>query len=440
MYRLAEKQSLEIYQTSCEDDFNMDSIIADRFHFENFGVPRYYSEEELVYANNVGNKINREMPKVRKRLRKKKADLQHRKTFKDVKNNILKKISHDFIVDNKVLQLIHLRHQYYGFSEGFEFDKISFTRFWDMTENDDEYGEGILCRGTHKLLDPLVDGVDIRLNSAVIRVDWSDPDATNEISITTSCGDTIYATNVISTVSLGVLKYGNIRFQPPLPALVVDSINRCEMGLLDIVVLRFDTVFWPQDKTLFAACPPIPADDNVNMQNNNQFSSASTTSTQCTHPRNDLFSHFYNLTLFRSQFDANTPLLMAEVSGDKARIIECMSHEEIADAAVETLKIIFGSALSERPVGCVVHKWGTDEFAYGSWNNYVIGVSPQCIQNLCEPLCSCNTNSLFSSHHLSKTCLQFAGEGTSMLKMGTLQGAYESGERAARHILKHHNR
>ena len=129
---------------------------------------------------------------------------------------------------------------------------------------------------------------------------------------------------------------------------------------------------------------------------------------------------------------------MCEISGEKAKIIETMSPSEIAEAAAKTLQIIFGPAVVESPVGCAVHKWGQDEFTFGSYFNYTVGVSPEHIRAMNRPMCAHVRQICSRTCSRKHSCLQFAGEGCNGAKIATLQGAYESGMKSALHIINCH--
>ena len=75
-------------------------------------------------------------------------------------------------------------------------------------------------------------GIDVRLNTKVVKVDASRAD---RITLTTAAGGTFTARRVIVTVPLGVLQHKVITFVPPLPAANQNAINSLGMGLLSKV-------------------------------------------------------------------------------------------------------------------------------------------------------------------------------------------------------------
>lgn len=97
-------------------------------------------------------------------------------------------------------------------------------------------------------------------------------------------------------------------------------------------------------------------------------------------------------------------------------------REEIARRALETLARWFGTsaaALESQLDGYDVADWGADPFARGGYMWVPVGQRAA-------------TAALAASHG----ALHFAGEATHAGDAGTVHGAVESGERAAREILR----
>ena len=96
-----------------------------------------------------------------------------------------------------------------------------------------------------QVLETLVDGYDVTLGTIVDRVQVTDE------AVKVRAGEAEFgAEAVLVSVPLGVLKSGNIAFDPPLSESRQGAINRLGMGLLDKVYLRFEDVFWDSDVDL----------------------------------------------------------------------------------------------------------------------------------------------------------------------------------------------
>jgi lysine-specific histone demethylase 1 len=129
-------------------------------------------------------------------------------------------------------------------------------------------GYGQLARGLASTPTPL----DIRFKQCIDKVSYGRlPDrATPEveegpITITCTNGQTIHADRVVMTVSLGVLKAGNIKFEPELRGPKREAISRLGFGLLNKVVLVYDRPFWDTQAD-FIGCLRTPRAGDLSVQ------------------------------------------------------------------------------------------------------------------------------------------------------------------------------
>lgn len=121
-----------------------------------------------------------------------------------------------------------------------------------FSEGEDIEGEDVIFPGGYKqVLEILIDGYEVRLGTVVDRVEVTDQAVKVRAS---DAGFTADA--VLVTVPLGVLKSGNIAFDPPLSQSRQGAIERLGMGLLDKVYLRFGEVFWDADVDLIGYLGP----------------------------------------------------------------------------------------------------------------------------------------------------------------------------------------
>ncbi len=118
----------------------------------------------------------------------------------------------------------------------------------DSIDEGEEYagGDEIVPGGFRQLLTPLLSGFEVRTATPVTSVAH---DASGVV-VTTATGEAIAADRVLVTVPLGVLQAGSIVFDPPLPDSKQHAIDRLGMGVLEKVVLRFDTPFWDDSDLL----------------------------------------------------------------------------------------------------------------------------------------------------------------------------------------------
>ena len=113
------------------------------------------------------------------------------------------------------------------------------------------YGDSVFTDGAGTLIERLGDGLDVRLNQVVRRIDH------RQSPVRISTDDvTFEADAVVVTLPLGVLKTDAVAFDPPLPESKQQAIARLGMGSLTKVVLSFDVAFWPTSQYAFGHLSP----------------------------------------------------------------------------------------------------------------------------------------------------------------------------------------
>ena len=95
------------------------------------------------------------------------------------------------------------------------------------------------------LVDTALDGVDVRPSSVVVEIGYDD----DGVGLRLGTGESLQVDRVVVTVSVGVLKSGDIRFSPALPIETVTAIDAIGMGSAEVVWVRFDEPFWSTDAT-----------------------------------------------------------------------------------------------------------------------------------------------------------------------------------------------
>ena len=128
---------------------------------------------------------------------------------------------------------------------------------------------------------------------------------------------------------------------------------------------------------------------------------------------------------FWTQAPIEAPLLTAWAGGPMAERLVAAGEDAIAHAAVLSLSDVLGiprAAIEAELVSIFRHDWSSDPFALGAYSFSLVG-GASAPKKLGAPI----ANTLF-----------FAGEATAPPpRNGTVHGAIESGERAARELLAH---
>ena len=267
---------------------------------------------------------------------------------------------------------------YLEFDTGGDISELSSLDFYD----DEAYGGNdlIITNGFDTLAEFLTDGLDIRLNTAVREIDYTD----GSVQIITELED-FEADFVLLTVPLGVLKADVITFTPPLAGGVQEAITNLKMGSVNKFLCVWDTPFWDTDLHYIGF----------------------------TSEEKGKFSYFINIRKY-----SNTNALMAFSFGEYSKQTEQMDEAEIINDIMTNLRTIYGQDTPD-PTSFLRTKWFSNPYTYGSYSFATAGVRSSEFTKFEAPVDS----KLF-----------FAGEHTSRDYRGTVHGAYLSGIRAAGQI------
>jgi monoamine oxidase len=432
IYRMTQKMGISLCEMHCSDkEIDPQSIIGEHSEFSGDAPTRLYSRDEFNDAATLCEQLWNEAWNVFKKLKKGKAAVRNAMTLTEGLERALQRLEASAgPINDKVKQLIAWRIELESLSNAEDLDKLSFAS-WCNGEDEDEFGEALVVGGISQVLPPLMEGASILLDCPVRELQWDPIDTTEPMSVITDKG-VLRAHNVIVTAPLGCLKAGAISFQPALPALQQNAIDTLHMGLLEVVVLRFERVFWPAHSRSYGVPPSSECDWT---QPGPAMSSAC--GEERTFSPDNLFYSFIPLNISRPD---SCPLLMAYASGSRAWQLESMSDVEIASCAYASLRLIFGDAVPA-PIGCAMHRWGNDPYSRGAYSALAVGVSKDTMKDFATPMHRakpsgvCNGLVSEALGGFTNRSLQFAGEATEFELIGLLQGAYTSGMRAAQHII-----
>jgi monoamine oxidase len=238
----------------------------------------------------------------------------------------------------------------------------------------------IACRqGLGTLITKLGGDLPLALSTPANRVSWSGRDVTVE----TPAGK-IAARAAIITVSSNVLAAGNIKFTPDIPKRQLDAASKLSLGSYDRIALQL------------AGNPLGLSRDDVVIE-------------QSTSTRTALL--FANI--------GGSSLCCLDVAGSFGRDLSEQGEAAMAAFAVEWLTKLFGSDIAASIKKTSATRWGAAPFILGAMSSAGPGAQPSR-KILTEPI-----GSLF-----------LAGEATHETLWGTVDGAWESGERAADAALR----
>ena len=243
-----------------------------------------------------------------------------------------------------------------------------------------ERDAAIACRqGLGTLVAKLGEQIPVALSMPASRISWSGRDVTVE----TPAGK-IAAHAAIVTVSSNVLTAGNIKFTPDIPKRQLDAAARLSLGSYDRIALQL-----PGNPL------GLGRDDIIIEQ-------SSSTRTAL------LFANM-----------GSSSLCSIDVAGSFGRDLAAQGEQAMAAFAVEWLTKLFGSEAASAVKKTSVTRWNAAPFVLGAMSSAAPGSQPSR-KILTEPI----------------GCMFFAGEATHETLWGTVDGAWESGERAAEAALR----
>ena len=239
-------------------------------------------------------------------------------------------------------------------------------------------------------------GATFQLNTIVTSIHWQ----REQLEVMTSERRAYRATAGVITLPLGVLQAGpegGIQFVPDLPASKQSAIQQLAVGNVIKINLIFRERFWEDMKHWDRDGDAV------------SFKDAG-------------FFHYPDAPIptWWTQLPIRAPLLVGWAGGLRA---DCLRSEgALLDQAIHSLSLIFNIPTAEvhhQLEASHIHDWHDDPFSRGAYS-YVPVNSLQAQQVLAQPL----DNKLF-----------FAGEATCTGHVGTVHGAIQSGQRAAKEIL-----
>ena len=238
----------------------------------------------------------------------------------------------------------------------------------------------IACRqGLGTLIAKLGEQVPLSLSTPASRISWSKRD----VSVETPAGK-ITARAAVITVSSNVLAAGNIKFAPDIPKRMLDAASKLSLGSYDRIALQMP------------GNPLGLARDDVIIEQSNSTKTA---------------------LMYANIGDSS--LCSIDVGGSFGRDLSAQGEAAMVAFAVEWLTKLFGSDAAAAVKKSSATHWNAAPFALGAMS--AAGPGGQSSRKvLSEPIGS----------------MYLAGEATHETLWGTVDGAWESGERAAEAALR----
>ncbi len=236
----------------------------------------------------------------------------------------------------------------------------------------------IVKEGLGKLVSKLNNNFPIMLNASVSEIDCSN----KKVEVTTTAGK-IRAKYCICTVSIGVLKNEKIKFCPPLSLRKQQAINDLKMGLLIKVPLLFDG-------------------NRLGLGENNRV--------EYNLPSEEIGNGCYFLA-----WPTGHDYLMGFIGGSFGWDLYARGQDTVVEYAMEKLTFMLGSKTRNHFIKGFASDWAENTLTLGSYSAARPGHG--------------GTRQILSEIEFGK--LLFAGEATEDKIYGLVNGAFESGKKAA---------
>ncbi|MFL6815137.1 MAG: flavin monoamine oxidase family protein [Bradyrhizobium sp.] len=238
----------------------------------------------------------------------------------------------------------------------------------------------VACRqGLGTLVTKLGEQIPVSLSTPASRVSWSN----REVAVETPAGK-IAARAAIITVSTNVLNAGDIKFTPDIPKRQLEAVARLSLGSYDHIALQLP------------GNPLGLGRADIFIEQSNSIRTAL------------LFAKI-----------AGSSLCSIDVAGSFGRDLSAQGEKAMVGFAVEWMTKLFGSEAGAAIKKSSATRWNSAPFALGAMSSAAPGGQPSR-KILSEPV----------------GCMFLAGEATHETLWGTVDGAWESGERAADAALR----
>ncbi|MEM7344377.1 MAG: FAD-dependent oxidoreductase [Chloroflexota bacterium] len=254
----------------------------------------------------------------------------------------------------------------------------------DQWDEDEVYpGSDVLFpNGYDAIINHLAHDLDIRRTHVVESIST---DSTG-VDVQTNQG-LFTADYCVCTLPIGVLKAGDVAFDPPLPPEFQQAIDRMGIGHVNKVALQFPERFWDNSLQYMGYTAPVKGQ--------------------------------YPYILNVSKFVPDVNMLMTFGLGSYGLTMEGQSDEQIKDDIMTMLTQIYDEE-AVQPEAMLVSRWTEDPYSKCSYSFAGTMTQPSHFEQFEESI---------------SDRLYFAGEHTEVDYRGTVHGAYLSGLRAAGDII-----
>jgi hypothetical protein len=272
----------------------------------------------------------------------------------------------------------------------------------------------------------------IRFNREVTEIKYSDTDDA-QVNVTCRNGEIYRADHVISTVSLGVMKYNHYNlFNPNLSALKQLAIRHIGYGTVDKISLEFANPWWEASNDNFTGLSPLWEYNETGMGTAEWFASLKVSQLMEIDADN-IPTWAKAIESFKVVDSGSHPnVLQGWISGPMARFMETLDTEYVANSCLLVLRNFIGSRYPDIPntIRSAKSSWFMNQFTRGSYSFRTVDAEDYDVwaRDLAAPILN----------NEGRPVLQFAGEATNNNHFSTVHGAYDTGKREAQRLIDYY--
>ena len=194
----------------------------------------------------------------------------------------------------------------------------------------------------------------LHLNSLVKEINWSH----NCVCVTAverGLDQTYCAPFAIISFGIGVLKSNFVTFKPPLPSFKAYSINKLGDGFYLKLYLEFSETFWKEDQVNNIIHADLVRGNYIHFQS------------------------------FSQVLPGNPSILLATVTGEKAKSIYNLTKMEIEEHIMTILRTIYGKAIPN-PVALTIPDWGINPLYNEMYSFRAYGFTSKNLKSIRAPM------------------------------------------------------
>ncbi|KAI8842004.1 amine oxidase [Chytriomyces cf. hyalinus JEL632] len=233
------------------------------------------------------------------------------------------------------------------------------------------------------------------------------PDESGQVFVTCSDGSVYTASHVIITFSIGVLKFGQVKFEAELPAWKRRALDSFHMPAYTKIFVEFETQFWDKEQfILYGAWGGASLTESTTRRRGVNYPVWQNLNA-------DAYLHDGPFGGTAGERSGKSAILMATVTGLESERVEALTDNQVLDEVMHVLRDMYGPEIP-RARSIFVSRWLTDPFTRGSYSSWNVGFDATTHADLKAPVA---------------TRLWFTGEACSEQYFGYIHGAIIEGNK-----------